>query len=114
MACTGVRTRSGVGRGRGMNFVPVPFPGPASGRYLEILKHRRDVLDRLCTAARDYLCLELDEAIERAENPPQPVVAQFANGPEMLVSAVQRPCAKRRRGSTSSVGSFATSSLRSS
>jgi hypothetical protein len=68
--------------------MPMPMPDPS---YVKSLKRRKEVFERLCAAARDYLCLDLDEAIERAENPPRfHIGQQMAFTPEMLIDAIQK------------------------
>jgi hypothetical protein len=65
-----------------------PFRGIP--QYLAGLKKRKEIYERLCAAARDFLCLELEEQIERAEHPPSFPGQQIAFTPEMLIDANER------------------------
>jgi hypothetical protein len=58
------------------SFLPPFRPGslvmPAyAPDYVAKLKRQKDAIERLCTAARDFLCADIDETLERIEHPPQ-------------------------------------------
>lgn len=38
--------------------------------YIARLERQRDAINRLCIAARDLLCADIDETLERVKNPP--------------------------------------------
>jgi FtsZ-binding cell division protein ZapB len=59
---------------------PVTIVGP-SAEYTATLRRRKEVIMRLCTAVQDFLILDIDEALERAEwkppAPPKPTIEQL-------------------------------------
>jgi len=71
--------------------IPVPFLGAPSiaPQYLAGVKKRKEIYERLCAAARDFLCLELEEQIERAEH----LISVFAPEPKGRPVAVVVPLA---------------------
>ena len=73
-----------------MSFLPPFRPGamamPAyAPDYIARLERQRDAINRLCVAARDLLCADIDETLERVKNPPAPPIIKPSI--ETLVSA---------------------------
>jgi hypothetical protein len=50
-------------------FGHVPIPAKADPRWIEGLKRRKEIYERLSLALCDYLCVDLNEQIDRADNP---------------------------------------------
>lgn len=73
-----------------MSFLPPFRPGamamPAyAPDYIARLERQRDAIERLCTAARDLLCADIDETLAFAKNPPAPPIIKSTI--ETLVNA---------------------------
>jgi hypothetical protein len=77
-----------------MSFFPPFRPGamamPAyAPDYVARLKRQKDAIERLCNAARDLLCADIDETLERIEHPPQFTPPIIKTDVESLVRAQQ-------------------------
>lgn len=74
-------------------FIPMPArPGhyiqiQPDPKYIEQLKRRRDAIANMCKAVETYMCLDLDYAIQTANDPVPTPVPYYTT--EMLIHATE-------------------------
>jgi hypothetical protein len=79
------------------------YMGAPDQQYIERLRARKEIIGRLCTALHEYLCLDVDTALENASRKPprmpRPTIEDLNKAQEKLdlchaqIEALQNMCA---------------------